>query len=126
MTETPNYHLTQWELTDRVRMEDFNRDNLKIDEALGKISDKIQMASGGMNIGSEAKLRVTGLPFQPKAVILFSNHTYISFGVSQINVTVGFSTTTGSGETFPITWNKDGFEVTTTHKSSTLWYIVFG
>lgn len=39
MKETNNYKLNQWELTDRVRMEDFNADNLKIENALlGKLS----------------------------------------------------------------------------------------
>ena len=32
--QTPNYQLSQWERSDKVRMEDFNADNAKIDEAL--------------------------------------------------------------------------------------------
>lgn len=34
MTQTPNYKLIQWAKTDRIRMEDFNGDNAKIDAAL--------------------------------------------------------------------------------------------
>ena len=36
MKQTENYGLNQWELTDRIRMEDFNRDNAKIDAALAE------------------------------------------------------------------------------------------
>ena len=34
MAETGNYQLNQWESADRIRMEDFNGDNAKIDAAL--------------------------------------------------------------------------------------------
>ena len=34
MRETSNYKLTQWDKTDRIKMEDFNSDNSKIDAAL--------------------------------------------------------------------------------------------
>lgn len=34
MNKTENYQLNQWELADRIRMEDFNGDNAKIDAAL--------------------------------------------------------------------------------------------
>lgn len=38
MKQTEQYELNQWELTDRIRMEDFNADNLKIATALaGKL-----------------------------------------------------------------------------------------
>lgn len=34
MNQTGNYQLNQWELADRIQMEDFNGDNSKIDAAL--------------------------------------------------------------------------------------------
>ena len=34
MKQTQNYQLNQWEKTDRIKMEDFNGDNEKIDAAL--------------------------------------------------------------------------------------------
>lgn len=34
MRETSNYKLSQWDKTDRIKMEDFNEDNQKIDAAL--------------------------------------------------------------------------------------------
>lgn len=38
-SQTPNYGLSQWEKTDQVLMEEFNADNLKIDEALKAAAD---------------------------------------------------------------------------------------
>ena len=34
MKQTEHYGLNQWELADRIRMEDFNGDNEKVDAAL--------------------------------------------------------------------------------------------
>ena len=34
MNKTENYQLSQWELADRIQMEDFNGDNEKVDAAL--------------------------------------------------------------------------------------------
>lgn len=36
MNKTEKYQLNQWELTDRIQMEDFNSDNAKIDAALAE------------------------------------------------------------------------------------------
>lgn len=36
MNKTGKYQLNQWELTDRIQMEDFNSDNAKIDAALAE------------------------------------------------------------------------------------------
>ena len=38
MKQTQNYQLNQWEKTDRIKMEDFNEDNRKIDAALGALA----------------------------------------------------------------------------------------
>ena len=38
MKQTPNYQLSQWEKMDRLLMEDFNRDNAKLDAALAEVS----------------------------------------------------------------------------------------
>ena len=40
MNKTANFQLTQWEKTDRILMEDFNRDNAAIDTALKGNADK--------------------------------------------------------------------------------------
>ena len=41
MNKTANFQLTQWEKTDRIMMEDFNRDNAAIDAALKANADAI-------------------------------------------------------------------------------------
>ena len=40
MNKTAKFQLTQWEKTDRIMMEDFNRDNAAIDTALKGNADK--------------------------------------------------------------------------------------
>lgn len=40
MQKTANYQLNQWESSDRIRMEDFNRDNAKIDAALAEAASQ--------------------------------------------------------------------------------------
>ena len=41
MNKTANFQLTQWEKTDRIMMEDFNRDNAAIDAALKANADGV-------------------------------------------------------------------------------------
>ena len=41
MNQTANYQLSQWDPTDRILMEDFNKDNEKIDTALKENADNI-------------------------------------------------------------------------------------
>ena len=41
MNKTANFQLTQWEKTDRIMMEDFNRDNAAIDAALKGNADAV-------------------------------------------------------------------------------------
>ena len=41
LNQTANYGLSQWEATDRILMEDFNKDNGKIDTALKENADNI-------------------------------------------------------------------------------------
>lgn len=41
MNKTANFQLTQWEKTDRILMEDFNRDNAAIDAALKGSADAV-------------------------------------------------------------------------------------
>ena len=41
MTKTTNYQLNQWAKSDRIRMDDFNADNAKIDAALKANADAI-------------------------------------------------------------------------------------
>ena len=71
--QTQNYGLSQWELTDDVRMEDFNADNAKIDAALASKygTDKQPFVVGNYTGTGEVgtALRID-LGFPPSAVIV--------------------------------------------------------
>ena len=66
MTKTTNYQLNQWAKSDRLRMDDFNADNRKIDAALGTIP---KLAVGSYT-GDGAESRKIDLGFTPRAVFV--------------------------------------------------------
>ena len=78
MTKTTNYQLNQWAKSDRIRMDDFNADNAKIDAALGAMP-KIGFGSYS---GNSAENRTIALGYTPKAVLLFDSkgYTYRYYG----------------------------------------------
>ena len=54
MNKTSNYQLNQWELTDRIRMEDFNGDNAKIDAALKTLANQVSGKAESSTVSSLA------------------------------------------------------------------------
>ena len=68
---TKNYHLNQWEPTDRVLREDFNEDNRKIEEALGK---KVEIVLGTYtgNSTTYTSSQNIVLGWKPKAILVFA------------------------------------------------------
>ena len=48
MKQTEHYGLNQWELADRIRMEDFNGDNSKVDAALAGLREEIAAVRGSV------------------------------------------------------------------------------
>lgn len=52
MQHTSQYQLNQWAKTDRIQMEDFNTDNLKIEQALANVSPVVKLLSA--TLGSTA------------------------------------------------------------------------
>lgn len=76
---TPNYQLSQWERSDRVQMEDFNADNVKIDAAIKAVANRVTATESfnsghtvfGSFEGDETKNRKISLPWPPKLVVLF-------------------------------------------------------
>jgi len=64
MTKTTNYQLNQWAKSDRIMMDDFNADNLKIDTALGSMAQVVL----GSYTGDGTTLRTVELGFTPRAV----------------------------------------------------------
>ena len=84
--QTPNYRLSRWAGTDRIMMEDFNRDNAAIDAALKSNADKaaalqtalagagncsleIKSYTGNGNYGQNNPTRIT-FSKKPKFVLL--------------------------------------------------------
>ena len=45
--QTSNYQLSQWSKTDRVKMEDFNADNAKLDANLKAVDSRVDALSAG-------------------------------------------------------------------------------
>ena len=54
MNQTANYQLCQWDPTDRILMEDFNKDNEKIDAALKINTDSIAAEASARAEADEA------------------------------------------------------------------------
>lgn len=69
MNYTENYQLTQWEPSDRVLREDFNRDNATIDAALKAAHESIRIVHGTFT-GDGTAERVIALEFAPKLMLL--------------------------------------------------------
>lgn len=59
MKQTDQYGLNQWELSDRIRMEDFNADNLKIAAALAGLGARAD-GLGGQVSGLDSQITTLG------------------------------------------------------------------
>lgn len=69
---TEHYQLSQWVKSDRVKMEDFNADNAKIDAALAGRS-RIKAGSYEINSGNVDQPFHVAVGFRPKAVLIWKN-----------------------------------------------------
>lgn len=66
MQKTPNFHLNQWALNDRIQMSDFNADNLAVDAALAGLSGQIAgLPSAGDLENAKQELESSMLQFTP-------------------------------------------------------------
>ena len=61
MNKTANFQLTQWEKTDRIMMEDFNRDNAAIDAALKSSADAVAAETAAREAADTALGKKAGL-----------------------------------------------------------------
>lgn len=68
MNKTANFQLTQWEKTDRIMMEDFNRDNAAIDAALKSNADAITAETAARETADTALGKKAGLQLIETAV----------------------------------------------------------
>ena len=57
MKQTQNYQLNQWEKTDRIKMEDFNSDNQKIDSQLHAAMQQLAQAASQEGLAAEQAAR---------------------------------------------------------------------
>lgn len=71
MKKTQNYQLSQWEMTDRIRMEDFNGDNAKIDAALAGLKALCNCrVHSATYVGTDEIPLVVECPNRPVAVVI--------------------------------------------------------
>ena len=61
MNKTANFQLTQWEKTDRIMMEDFNRDNAAIDVALKSNAEAVAAETAARKAADTALGKKAGL-----------------------------------------------------------------
>ncbi len=66
MNKTANFQLTQWEKTDRIMMEDFNRDNAAIDAALKSNAEAVAAETAAREAADTA-LGKSGFAADPDA-----------------------------------------------------------
>lgn len=59
MNHTPLFDLSQWEKSDRIQMEDFNSDNLKIENALGRKLELVELMDVSKTLTGETIWRPT-------------------------------------------------------------------
>lgn len=68
--KTARLHLNQWSLTDALRMEDFNRDNLNIDEAVKHMANAAYGSyTGDGRCGASAPIGFS-LDFMPVLIVI--------------------------------------------------------
>jgi len=110
MTKTTNYQLNQWAKSDRIRMDDFNADNAKIDAAIKAVAEGgVKLAVGSyVGTGSYGASNPNTLTFasQPKLVIIFGAYTIIAPNPAQWAPTLDSS---GVNQTYgcSLVWNEN-------------------
>ena len=69
MKKTPNFSLSQWEFSDRIRMEDFNNDNLQMDNTLQELTESIaaETAARKSAVSAEASARTAAVQAETAA-----------------------------------------------------------
>lgn len=100
MNQTGNYSLNQWEQSDRIRMEDFNRDNSKIDAALKASADAVASAQTvlstrgncriyyGTYTGTGSGATALSFPQKPLFVSVMGDNIWIT-AIQGVSVAIG-------------------------------------
>lgn len=89
MNHTQNYQLSQWEMSDRIQMEDFNNDNAKIEAALKAQADAIAARATKAELQAETAARTGDVAALNAAVAKLGNcilytSSYVGTGVNQL------------------------------------------
>lgn len=75
MNQTTNFKLSRWDLTDPIKMSDFNTDNLKLEAALTALHlelAKRPRITCGTYTGTGGYCQDINLDFTPQAVLVFT------------------------------------------------------
>ena len=109
MTKTTNYQLNQWAKSDRIRMDDFNADNAKIDAALGTIPKLAVGTYKGTGVYGHQNQSTLAIGFAAKMVVIIradapSAHTVFLRSCP----TACYGAGTSSGMTLGLTWSDTG------------------
>lgn len=120
MKQTEKYQLNQWELTDRIQMEDFNNNNLKIEAALEGVTAlcncqiHLQTYTG---TGTAGPVTHT-FPHRPMFIMILSNAggtwVFSARGTKTISGRMGVNTYVET----PITWGDKSVTIGTESYSS--------
>ena len=128
MNKTANFQLTQWEKTDRIMMEDFNRDNAAIDAALKSSADGVaalQTALAGAGNCEIGMISYTGtgksgdsnpttvtFPKMPAGFFLCGAETYLVIrGGDDHACMIYYTGSTTYVSQMPISWKGNQFQI---------------
>ena len=134
MNKTANFQLTQWEKTDRIMMEDFNRDNAAIDTALKGNADKaaaLQTALAGAGNCEIGMISYTGtgksgasnpttvtFPKMPAGFFLCGSEAYLVIrGGDDHACMIYYTGSTTYVSQMPISWKGNQFQISSTKPS---------
>lgn len=101
MKKTAQFGLNQWEMSDRIQMEDFNRDNAIIDAALAARNCQFYTTS---YIGNGEGERTHTFPAKPVFVLIISVGY---FYVLMHNAEKGYNYYAGRAGNYDVTWTED-------------------
>ena len=94
MEKTANYKLNQWELTDRVKMEDFNADNQRVEAAL--TSQSAMLAEHAAQLAKRGNCRIVWGSYTGSGTFGADNPNTLSFEAKPLLLAIMPSTNSGS------------------------------
>ncbi len=109
---TEHYQLNQWSLDDPVQMEDFNKDNRKVDQALTWLmNNRVRLVTGTYTgTGEYGKDHPTTLTFDftPKLIFMFGNSRFSNFTLADPSITTYLDPAAGNSDSMLyFTWTQD-------------------